>query len=183
MDIVDLLMKYRSSTSLAEREEFALQMLSVIRPVLHRYIYFRCPQVLREDALQETLRDVFKSLGNYGGHRSFKAWCFTIASRRIADHLSEKNVDAATIYDGGELLASIEVSEVSDPISVADWIDFKEILRLLALANPPCVDYLKEAYIDDLSNLEIGKIHNQSADAARMQIKRCRKLARELVAD
>ena len=59
--------------------------------------------------------------------------------------------------------------------------DLAYALELLRAAKPPCVGYLWEAFALELSYPEMGQLHGKSADAMRMQVKRCLKEAQKLV--
>ena len=173
--LITLLGRYREAKDLESRVRWGDKLAEAIRPRLDLYIKHRIAKRWAADALQQTLRDVFKGLAGFKGESDskFRGWCYVIARRRIADLLRGKEYQVVEPLDAEALWKSLEASGESDPMSASDRADYKTIINFLKTMKGPCFNYLRSRYLLGMDWESMGEEYEVSADAVRMATKRC----------
>jgi len=183
--LVKLVRQYQRSRRVTERSRIADELVNAIVPHLHRYIQGRHWHEDVEDVLQETLSDVAETWWDFEGSvdKQFWALCYRIADRKIVDALRGARFDKTVSLDEEDVGRAVEAWIAVESTSTQDRLDVEYAMKLLGNIKPPCRDFLQSRYLLDLGFEEIGRAHGISADAARMAVERCRKLARKLLGE
>ena len=158
------------------------ELVNEVIPHLHRYIHGRHSHEDVEDVLQETLADVVETWRDFEGtvDKQFWALSYRIADCRIKD-ARRGAVHNTVSLDEEEFERAVETWIADESASVRDRLDVVEALRTVACVDLPCLGFLVARYLLDLPHEVIGRAQGISADAARMAVARCRKLARKLL--
>ena len=173
--LITLISRYRKARDLEGRMHWGDKLAEAIRPRLDRYIKHRIAARWAADAVQQTLRDVFKGLSGFDGESDsmFLGWCYVIARRRIADLLRGKAYQVVEPLDDAGLLKALEASGESAPMSASDRADYETIINFLKTMKGPCFNYLRSYYLLGMDWEAMGEEYEMRADAVRMATKRC----------
>lgn len=182
-DLIKLVRTYRLTAGLAERLKLAEEIFRYIEPDLRVFVFSSVTHDAAKDALQEVLKAVAVSLKNFRGdtHKEFWAWCYTIARRRLSDHFRQQYAERVRPLPPDELMAMMDVSAQTRPISPGLRHDLDHVIKLLTAAKPDCSDLLWKHYVIGLDYAEIAEERQLNYDAVRMKIGRCLEEARSLV--
>lgn len=181
--LVNLVGRCVSAQDLAVRLHAAEELIKTMGPSLGLFIAKRCRDIRdAEDAYQETLQKLMKSLPAFRGSTDSELWayCYRIAWGCVADEYRggwAKNVE---VWDPAVLRETVAAGASDEPDSAAIQADLDEVLDLLKCAQPPCYGLLWIRYIEELDFKTIGKFYKISAAAAKVRVYRCLKLAQEL---
>jgi RNA polymerase sigma factor (sigma-70 family) len=183
MSLIDLVRACRNATVEHEEIRFAEDLVCQIGPSLQRFIFGQTRRELVEDVYQNTLIAIAKDVAKCRAEtdKEVQKWCFGIAVNKLADARRREKRHPTVSVDINVLEAAVEASGKEERIESKERAELDFALELLRAAAPPCVDYLWERIAFQLSYKDIGEMHEQSEDAARMRVKRCLELAQELV--
>jgi RNA polymerase sigma-70 factor (ECF subfamily) len=129
------------------------------------------------DVAQDTWLSAFTSLAGFdGGAQQFRAWLFTIARRRVADHWRRVGRQPVTTD------APSDLETVEEPDTTADGITTQEaIAELVRHLSADQAEVLLLRVVADMSVEEVAGIVGKSPGAVRvMQHRALRRLAAEL---
>ena len=182
--LIKLVKTYRLSSGLAERQRLADAILRLIASDLCAFVFSAIKPHAAEDVSQEVLISITNSLKKFkgGSKEEFLAWCYTIARRRICDHIRKKASDRLQPMPHDELLDLLDTSEQAAPLTAADRHDLEYALKLLDSSKPECRGYLWNHYVIGFDYGEIAEEQNLNYDNVRMKIGRCLEEAKSLVA-
>jgi RNA polymerase sigma-70 factor (ECF subfamily) len=183
-NLFEMICRCRSASAAEEERQIMGEILSCVSPKLKGYLSRACghPQ-LAEDLLQDTLLKIYIKLRSFRGKSSGEAmsWCYSIARNTLKSHFrSNKMEEHLEPLDPEPLRKVIDVTAEAEPLAEAEWQDLDAALALLEKAKPPCRGYLWSHYIRGMDYKAIAKAYGLSYNAARMQVKRCLKLAVKL---
>jgi DNA-directed RNA polymerase specialized sigma24 family protein len=118
----------------------------------------------------------------FRGHTDKQLWayCYQIAWYCVADEYRGGWANLVEIWDPEVLREAVGAGTSDELDSAATRDDLAAVLELLKRVQPPCYGLLWIRYIDGLDFKTIGKINRISADAAKVRVYRCLKLAQEL---
>jgi RNA polymerase sigma factor (sigma-70 family) len=181
--LIELVREFRNATTLAHKIQFAEHIICEVRPALWTYAFHKGDKEIADDVCQDTLVAIANSLHLFYGETDsqFWKWCYRVARNKLIDHVRREKSRPASSLDTENLWRVIEMSNADEPISPGDRLDLEYAMQLLKSVKPPCYDYLWTHYILERDIAEIARLFQLSYDAARMQIKRCLKLAQSLV--
>jgi RNA polymerase sigma factor (sigma-70 family) len=184
--LIELIRQYRRAKTLEQELQIAEKIIKWVSPRLAAFLYRACRRPsLVDDLLQDTSVKIFKGLRKFRGHTEGEAWswCYTIARNTVSSHFRTNKIEEhLEPFDTETLWKTINASAEKDPLSPAERQDLEDAMTLLGKVKPPCRGYLWSHHIRGLDYKEIGKIYGLTYNAARMQVKRCLKLAIELAA-
>jgi len=172
---------YRKAADLGERQVAVEAIARFMWPKLHRYISAFCPRHAVEDVVQNSLLSIVTHLPEFEGDAQFENWCFRIAHHRLVDYFRVEHRTKIESLDREEIWRIVEASEQTTSMTAEQRETLAEALELIALAKPPCAKALNLRFIAGLSFDELGRAFGKSADAARVQVRRCLELAQQLL--
>jgi RNA polymerase sigma-70 factor (ECF subfamily) len=181
---IQLIEEYRRATTLEEELRVMEEIITWVSPKLELFLLRACRPDIADDVLQETLLKIFKKLRRFRGGTTAEAlsWCYTIARNQLRDHFRTNKIqEHLDPFDTETTWKMIEETGKSEPISAAQRLDLDHALKLLDKAKRPCRGYLWSHYVRGLDYKEIAAVYGLTYDAARMELKRCLKLAIKLV--
>lgn len=186
--LIKLVVMYQQSQNVDEQSRFMDTLVDEIVPHLHKYLQGRLRREDVEDVLQEALAAVLQALEGFEGKsdRQFWAFCYRIASRRVADawrKWGRSRSDVTVSLDEKEVRRAAEKWITDESVSAQDRLDVEYVMKLVGSVKPPCHDYLHSRFYLELEFEEIGRKHGISADGARVAVERCRKLAEKLLGE
>jgi RNA polymerase sigma-70 factor (ECF subfamily) len=174
--------QYRTATHLDLQMVVAEKLAERVTPSLHRYLRACCPRSAVDDVLQETLVAITLSLPRFKGGVEFEQWCFGIARHKLANYFATERRHKAESLEDEEIRHLIENSTDCGPLTAEERADLEEALEMVRQARPQCSKHLELRFFYGMEHEEIGRALGKSAAAARLQVKRCLKLAQALVA-
>ncbi len=147
------------------QQGFRLLMAAYMQP-----LYWHTRRLLgrhddAEDATQEALVRIFKSLDQYDDKRSLKAWVFTIATREALRLLAQRAGRATVSLDE----ATAQVLSLAAPDQWLDSSDAIAVRLQQAIHTLPAKQQLtfNLRYYDELSYDEIAQVTGSTAAAAK----------------
>jgi RNA polymerase sigma-70 factor (ECF subfamily) len=168
-------------TAAQDGEEWAFGVLyDQLNPALLRYFHSRVPTEA-EDLAAETWLGVARRLRNFGGDEpAFRSWLFTIAHRRLADHLSAMRRRKTELADPADLA---RLSSPDDPEGESvENLSGREAARTIAMRLSP--DQAEVVLLRLLGGLDVeavAAIMGKRPGTVRvLQHRALRRLAREL---
>jgi RNA polymerase sigma factor (sigma-70 family) len=178
--LIKLVKTYRVSSGVAERLRLAEEIICLIRPDLHLFVFKAIPTTAADDVVQEILKSITGGLNKFrgGSDKEFWAWCYRIARHRLSDHFRKETNDRLQPTPPEELWQFVDTSA---PLSAADKHDLEYAMKLLTASKPECRDYLWQFYVFGLDYTEIGDKQDMGYDAVRMRVGRCLDEAKSLV--
>lgn len=181
--VLPLVGVYQAATEVSQRMDVAEAIVRAVGPALKAYLYRRCPSDQVEPLLNDILTAIALSLDivRAKDEQQLWGWCYRIARNKLADLHEAIQADPTAPYDPRDLAETVEASATHTPLTAGERLDLEYALDLLRAAKPPCVDYLWDHYILEMDYTEQAQLHRVSADAMRMQVKRCLALAQELL--
>lgn len=184
VDLVKIVRTYRLTPALDQRLRLAEEIFHEIEPQLRFFVFATIAPPAASDVLQEALKAVTVSLGNFAGNSDGEwwAWCYRIARNKVNDHLRKQASDRLQPMPPEELRVLAENSGQSNPLSAADRIDLEYALKLLAESKPECTEFLWQHFVLGLDYSELAEERNLSYDNVRMKIGRCLGEAQALMA-
>lgn len=184
--LIELIRRFRRAKTLEQELRIVEEIIEWVSPKLEAYLFRACRRPsLVEDLLQETLIKIYKNLRRFRGDTTVEAmsWCYSIARHTLCDYFRTNKIEEhMEPFDTETLWKVINASAEKEPLSPAERQDLEDALALLGKVKPPCRGYLWSHYIRGMDYKEIAEVYGLTYDAARMQLKRCLKLAIELVA-
>jgi len=184
--LIELIRQYRRAKTLEQELQIADKIIRWVSPKLKAFLLRACRRSsLAEDLLQETLIKIYKNLRRFRGRTTGKAmsWCYSIARNTLNNHFRTNKIEEhLEPFDTETLWKVLNASAEKEPLSPAERQDLQDAFALLEKAKPPCRGYLWSHHIRGLDYEEIAQVYGLTYDAARMQLKRCLKLAIELMA-
>jgi RNA polymerase sigma-70 factor, ECF subfamily len=138
-----------------------------VKPV-YRYLYSRIGQVDdAEDLTTQVFLEAFQGLGRYRSIGPFAAWLFTIARRRVIDHLRRRRPVS-------DLNDQVEASDTSgDPqVQVVQREEFQRLQAQLAGLKESDQELLRLRFAAGLGFAEIAHVLNHSEAATKMSLYR-----------
>lgn len=184
--LIELIRQYRRAKTLEQELQIAGEIIKWVSPKLEAFLLRACRRpTLVEDLLQETLIKIYQNLGRFRGHTTGEAmfWCYAIARNILCSYFRTHKIEEhLEPFDTDTLWKVIHASAEKEPLSPAERQDLEDAFALLEKAKPPCRGYLWSHHIRGLDYKEIAQVYGLTYDAARMQLKRCLKLAIELMA-
>jgi len=181
--LIELVQICRKTRTLHVRERFFEEMVCQVGPALFSFICHHTRKDFVEDAFQETLVALNHNLNKCRARTDPQvwAWCYQTARHKMADQWRRTAGRVVVSLDQEEVRRAVEASGRDERISREEREELDYALALLRSAKPPCVDYLWDRIALGLSYKEMTEIYGLRADAARMRVERCLKLAQELV--
>lgn len=181
-EIIKLVRTYRFADAIDERIRLAEEIFRLIEPDLRLFVFSSVSHDVAEDALQETLAAVAKSLKKFEGNtpKEFWAWCYRIARNKLSDHYRQKAAERTLPMPPEEMLRLIEASQDS-PLSPQTRLDLEYAMKLLTASKPECCDLLWRHFVIGLDYTEIAEENDLKYDNVRMKIGRCLEEAKSLV--
>jgi RNA polymerase sigma-70 factor (ECF subfamily) len=183
--LIELIRQYRRAKTLEQELQIAEKIIKWVSPRLAAFLYRACRRPsLVDDLLQDTSVKIFKGLRKFRGHTEGKAvsWCYAIARNTLRDHFRKHKIEEhLEPFDTETLWKTINASAEKEPLSAAERQDLEDAMTLLEKAKPPCRGYLWSHHIRGMDYKEIAEAYGLTYDAARMQLKRCLKLAIKLM--
>ncbi len=181
--LVELARACRDASTLRVCERFAEDFVCLVGPALRQFIFRHARPDLAEDAFQETLITIATHVGQCTARTDsgLWGWCYKVARNKMADQGRRAERHPTISLDVEWVRRVVEASGADERIGHDEREEVDYALQLLGAVKPPCVDYLWEAIGLNQPYEAVGQLHGLSADAARMQVNRCLKLARELV--
>jgi len=148
-----------------------------LQPHLLAYLRSRCPDE-SEDLAQETWIDVSRGLGRFDGDEvDFRRFVFTVARRRMIDHLRVLRRDKAkrglhevvgTAVPGGDV----------EEIAVGHLAADEAVAMMAALLPPDQVDVILLRVLGGFTSSEVANLIGKRANAVRtMQARALARLA------
>jgi hypothetical protein len=104
-----------------------------------------------------------------------------VAINEVADCWRREERHSTLSLDVETVRQAVEASGEERRIESEERAELNLALELVGATDPACLDYLWERIAYDLAFKDIGVLHGQSMDAARMRVKRCLELAQKLV--
>lgn len=183
--LIQLIREYRYTNTLEEELQIAEKIIKWISPKLEGFLFRACgrPSIV-DDLLQETFLKIYKSLRGFRGNSEGEAmsWCYKIARNTLCDYFRKNKIEEhLEPFDTETLWKAINASAEKAPLSAAERQDLEDAMTLLGKVKPPCRGYLWSHHIRGLDYKEIAEAYGLTYDAARMQLKRCLKLAIKLM--
>jgi RNA polymerase sigma factor (sigma-70 family) len=182
-DLIKLVRTFRVTAGLTERLSLADAICRLIAPDLRFYVFSLLVPQAAEEVSQDVLISVARSLNTFKGNtkESFWDFCYTIADRRVYDHIQKRDRDRLQPMSSEELLDLIDESVHVEPLSAGDRHDLEYALKLLDSSKPECRGYLLDHYITGFKYTEIAEKKEMEYDNVRMKIARCLEEAQALV--
>jgi RNA polymerase sigma-70 factor (ECF subfamily) len=150
-----------------------------VNPALLRYLRVVVPDA-PEDVASETWLQVVGGLVKFAGdERAFRAWLFTIARHRAADHgrARTRQQSAADAWAAHQSEPQIE-QDVADV--ALERLSTRAILAQIAALPADQAEIVMLRVVAGLSNVEVGRIVGKSPGAVRVTAHRAlRRLARQ----
>jgi RNA polymerase sigma-70 factor, ECF subfamily len=141
---------------------------------VHRYLYSRVGNFSdAEDLTAEVFTEALRSLPRYREHGTFAAWLFTIARRKVADHLRHKGSQVPL----EEVLDARDPTR-TDPLGQSIRREAMEELGVLVRRlDENEQELLRLRFAASLSYRQIGEVVGRSEAATKMAIRRlCKSL-------
>ncbi len=134
---------------------------------IYRYIYSRVgSQAQAEDITSQTFLAAMEALSSYREQGHFRAWLFTIARRKIADHYRQRKPESS--LDGREVQAN-----TSDPLQkVIRKEAFAELHAMIGELTEFECELIRLRYVAELPFAEIGRLVGKSEGAAKKALYR-----------
>ena len=168
------------SAAQAGAEWAVAYLYDALQPPLIRYLMWQEPQAA-DDLAGDTWLAVAERIGTFeGGERAFRAWVFSIARRRLADH-RRRGARRRTVAVSEEVFASI--ADGCDPaeIAVEDLSSEEALARLTATLPPSQAEVVVLRVVGGLSVEETARVVAKRPGTVRvLQHRALRRLAREL---
>ncbi len=145
---------------------------------VYRYCYSRTGnRADAEDLTAQTFCDVWKGLSHYSHRGTFRAWIFTIAHRRVADHFRSRACDLThTSFPLDELR---DGATAGGPLGkVIHDESLRKLAGLVAGLDVERQELLSLRYAADLTYREIGEVVGKSTAAVKMAVRRTLKALR-----
>ena len=149
---------------------------------LSRFIRSRVKQASTDDVLQEIFKAIFKRMSFVQAQtsESFLSWVYTIARGQVAESFRGRKTTQSTIADPKVLEEALAHLRVEGGISESDLSDLHVALDLLKAADYPCLGWLWDSYVNELSFVIMAEEAGIKEDAMRKRVKRCLELAEKL---
>jgi RNA polymerase sigma factor (sigma-70 family) len=181
--LVKFVRTYRLTAGIAERVRLSDEIFLRLEPQLRFFVFGQVPPPDAEDVLQEIMKAVATSLGNFKGNSrdEFMGWCYSIARHKLNDHYRRKAGDRMQPLPPEELWPIVDATAQKTPMSAGDRIDLEDAMKLLTASKPECYDFLWKHYVIGLDYAEIAEEQNLKYDNVRMKIGRCLDVAQSLV--
>ncbi len=160
-----------AASAVGDAEAFGV-LVTRVTPGLLRVLRRMVPdRQIAEDLAQETLLDAWKGLGDFGFRSTFRTWMFSIAHRKVVDHLRRRR-DVPTEGERFIDLAS------PDPLPADQVINtslVEALQRELAAMpdTPRAVWWLRET--EGLSIADIARVLGISHGSVRGHLQRSRR--------
>ncbi len=184
-ELIEVVGACRRAPELPELTRFVEEIVVRVGPDLHRFVSGLCSEEAVDDVLQETLVAIGTHILKFRGSsdRQFWGWCYRIARNKVADHQRRTGRAEVVSLDIEAVRQAVEASAVDHPTGGAERLELEAAMTKLGQAKPPCVQYLTLHFLEGLDYGEMASVLRRSADAVRMQIKRCLALARQLLTE
>lgn len=177
-----LVTSFRQSIGLRGKRESMSKLITKILPDIKGYIRRRIRPEWMDDVLFDTLYSMGRTWRTFRGRSwmEFKAWCFTITSRRIIDML-RKHRDWEMDIEGvqEEIERQLE-SEGRPPHEIGP--DLEYAMEVLRAAKSRCVRLLTLRYLEGHTFNEMAKILKTTVDTVKGRTETCLSLASRLIA-
>ncbi len=147
-------------------EDGVRQLFRAFQPLLLRYLHQRAPGSA-EDLASETWLAAAKGLpAMVGGVDEFRAWLFTLARNKVADHYRT----AARRPAADPWAADLDVADPVDRAeAVADDLDAQAAVRdLLQFLSPDQAEVVLLRVVADLSVDEVARLMGRSPASVRV---------------
>ncbi len=155
--------------------EYLMENYNELIDQIFRFIYFKTSnKEIAEDLASECFLSTVRYLKE-NEVQNLRAFLFKTARNKVIDYYRQKN---RVIYSDEMVLANERSSGKDD---ILDRQDAKMIVEKLRLLKDDDREILTLRYIEDLSTKEIADIIGKSQIAARVQIFRALKKAKELI--
>jgi RNA polymerase sigma-70 factor (ECF subfamily) len=163
-------------------EQGMAALFHALQPLLLRYLRAKDLRAA-DDLASETWLGVWTRLSSFeGDEKAFRAWVFTIATRRVTDR-RRKAARLRAEPDGQHFVD--DAASVDDPaMSVSEGIDAQEAVRRLIAGLPPeQAEVLLLRVVADLDVAEVALIMDRTEGSVRvLQHRALRRLAERLSA-
>lgn len=146
--LVQVIRASRKATKRHERIVFAEDIVARVGPLMERYVRARCREEGADDAVQEVLLAIATRYPRFRGRTDsqFFSWCYRIARNKLADRIRRKLARPTTSLEVEEIRRAVEATAVRSPIGNQEREVIDELMEMLRVAKPPCVDYLKARF-------------------------------------
>jgi RNA polymerase sigma-70 factor (ECF subfamily) len=161
-------------------ERAMAKLFRALHPFLLRYLRAKEPS-FAEDLASEVWMGVWSGLPSFrGDERDFRAWLFTIASRRVADQRRRAGRQRAEPAYGPVLDDAPAPVDVA--AQVAEGVSAQEaIQRLIATLPPDQAEVVLLRVLGDLEVSEVARLMGKSQGAVRvLQHRALRRMAERL---
>jgi RNA polymerase sigma factor (sigma-70 family) len=184
-ELVQLARYCRDATEVHERLRFAEEIVARVEPMLRSFVAAHCPEAAVDDVLQEVLIAIATRAHTFKGgtDSQFWGWCYRTASHKWIDHLRRASARPTVSLEVEEIRRAVEATTPDSPLTPGDRLDLEQALKMLRRSKPPCVGYLMLHFVEGMDYREIAGLYQSTANAVRMQIKRCLILAQQLSAE
>jgi RNA polymerase sigma factor (sigma-70 family) len=182
-DVIKLVRAYRFASAITERARLADQIFPLIGSDLKLFVFSKLRRQDAEDALNEVLMAIAKSLQNFRGDstKAFWAWAYRIARNKLNDKYRKQANEKLLPMSPEDLLQMIETVTHDAPITPGVKHDLEYAINLLNNSKPECYDFLWNHYVFDLDYADIAADREMTYDGVRMKIGRCLEEAKNLV--
>lgn len=156
----------RQAQTRAGRAAFAALYRRYVTP-LYRYFYARTGSpALSEDLTSQTFIAALKGLPRYRERGSFAGWLFTIAARRLADHLRARPswpLDQAGDLPAGDPLPETVIEQAAQ---------IARLMRAVQALSPDRMQAVSLHFFGELSLQETARVMKRSKVAVKSLINR-----------